>query len=83
VDIPLTAEAPDGSWEARLGKAPPIYSREINYWLFSAALEILRGRRDIGRESRPCRERGMCQPFKRRSRLFFRACRLLGRKTTS
>jgi phosphonoacetate hydrolase len=47
-DILLTAEAPDGTWEARLGKAPPIYSREINYWLFSAALEILRDRRDIG-----------------------------------
>jgi phosphonoacetate hydrolase len=47
-DVLLTAEAPDGTWEARLGKAPPIYSREINYWLFSAALEILRDRRDIG-----------------------------------
>jgi phosphonoacetate hydrolase len=47
-DFVLTAEAPDGAWEARLGKAPPIYSREINYWLFSAALDILRNRRDIG-----------------------------------
>jgi phosphonoacetate hydrolase len=47
-DLLLTAEAPDGNWEARLGKAPPIYSREINYWLFSAALDILRNRRDIG-----------------------------------
>ena len=47
-DLVLTAEAPNGDWEARLGKAPPIYSREINYWLFSAALDILRNRRDIG-----------------------------------
>jgi phosphonoacetate hydrolase len=47
-DILLTAEAPDGDWETRLGKAPPIYSREINYWLFSAALDILRNRGDIG-----------------------------------
>jgi phosphonoacetate hydrolase len=47
-ELLLTAEAPDGNWEARLGKAPPIYSREINYWLFSAALDILRDRRDIG-----------------------------------
>jgi phosphonoacetate hydrolase len=47
-DLLLTAEAPDGNWEARLGKAPPIYSREINYWLFSAALEILRDRPEIG-----------------------------------
>ncbi len=47
-DLVLTAEAPTGDWEARLGKAPPIYSPEINYWLFSAALDILRNRRDIG-----------------------------------
>ena len=47
-DLLLAAEAPEGSWEARLGKAPPIYSREINYWLFSAAFDILRNRRDIG-----------------------------------
>jgi phosphonoacetate hydrolase len=47
-DVLLAAEAPDGSWQARLGKAPPIYSREINYWLFSAAIEILRDRPDIG-----------------------------------
>jgi phosphonoacetate hydrolase len=47
-NLVLTAEAPNGDWEARLGKAPPIYSREINYWLFSAAVDILRNRRDIG-----------------------------------
>jgi phosphonoacetate hydrolase len=47
-DLVLTAEAPAGDWEARLGKAPPIYSPEINYWLFSAALDILRNRPDIG-----------------------------------
>jgi phosphonoacetate hydrolase len=47
-DILLAAETPDGDWEARLGKAPPIYSREINYWLFGAALDILRNRREIG-----------------------------------
>jgi phosphonoacetate hydrolase len=47
-DIALTAEAPDGNWEGRLGKAPPIYSREINYWLFSAALDIVRNRPEIG-----------------------------------
>src|SRR6202521_3066360 len=41
-DILLTAEAPDKDWEVRLGTAPPIYSREINYWLFSAARDILR-----------------------------------------
>jgi phosphonoacetate hydrolase len=46
-DIALTAEEPGHEWEGRLGKAPPIYSREINYWLFSAALDILRNRPDI------------------------------------
>jgi phosphonoacetate hydrolase len=47
-DIALTAEDPDRDWEGRLGKAPPIYSREINYWLSSAALDILRNRPEIG-----------------------------------
>jgi phosphonoacetate hydrolase len=47
-DILLAAEAPDGDWEARLGKAPPIYSREINYWLFAAARDILLNRPEIG-----------------------------------
>jgi phosphonoacetate hydrolase len=47
-DIALTAEAPDGDWEKRLGKAPPIYSREINYWVFAAALDVLRNRPEIG-----------------------------------
>jgi phosphonoacetate hydrolase len=44
----LAAEEPDSDWESRLGKAPPIYSREINYWIFSAAIEILRNRPEIG-----------------------------------
>jgi phosphonoacetate hydrolase len=47
-DISLTAEDPDRDWEGRLGKAPPIYSREINYWTFSVALDLLRTRPDIG-----------------------------------
>jgi phosphonoacetate hydrolase len=47
-DILLAAEAPEGNWEARLGKAPPIYSREINYWLFAAALDILSNLPEIG-----------------------------------
>jgi phosphonoacetate hydrolase len=44
----LAAEAPEGDWEMKLGKAPPIYSCEINYWLFRAALHLLRDRPDIG-----------------------------------
>src|ERR1700759_1765951 len=31
-----------------LGKAPGIYSREINYWIFEAALNLLADRPDIG-----------------------------------
>jgi phosphonoacetate hydrolase len=46
-DIVLAAEAPDADWEKRLGKAPEIYSREINYWLFEAALDTLAKRPDI------------------------------------
>jgi phosphonoacetate hydrolase len=47
-DIVLAAEEPDRDWEERVGKAPAIYSREINYWLFSAALDILRNQPEIG-----------------------------------
>src|ERR1700761_899868 len=47
-DIVLAAEAPGSDWEAQLGKAPEIYSREINYWLFEAALKILSKRPEIG-----------------------------------
>jgi phosphonoacetate hydrolase len=47
-DVVLTAEAPSAEWVARLGPAPPIYSREINYWLLRAAIDLLERRRDIG-----------------------------------
>src|SRR5262252_6794380 len=47
-DVVLTAEAPSAEWVARLGPAPPIYSREINYWLLRAAIDLLQRRRDIG-----------------------------------
>ncbi len=46
-DILLAAEAPDQAWVDLLGDAPPIYSREINYWLLRAAIEILKTRPDI------------------------------------
>jgi phosphonoacetate hydrolase len=44
----VSADTPDPDWERLLGKAPPIYSREINYWLFQAAPDILRSRPEIG-----------------------------------
>jgi len=47
-EVLLAAEAPSPEWEARLGKAPPIYSREINYWLMRAAIELLRTRPELG-----------------------------------
>src|SRR6202043_3764098 len=34
----ITAEEPPAEWVNRLGPAPPIYSREINYWLMRAAI---------------------------------------------
>ena len=47
-EIVLTAEEPTPAWVQRLGPAPSIYSREINYWLLRAAIDILRNRPDIG-----------------------------------
>jgi phosphonoacetate hydrolase len=47
-DIVLTAEEPTPEWVKKLGPAPEIYTREINYWLFQAAIDILKHRPDIG-----------------------------------
>jgi phosphonoacetate hydrolase len=47
-DVLLTAEEPPPSWVRRLGAAPGIYSREINYWLLTAAIDLLKTRRDLG-----------------------------------
>jgi phosphonoacetate hydrolase len=43
----LTAEEPSAEWVARLGPAPPIYSREINYWIVRAAIYILKHQPEI------------------------------------
>src|SRR5262249_34310002 len=43
----LTAEAPSPEWVSRLGPAPPVYSREINYWLLRAAVYLLDRRPDV------------------------------------
>src|SRR5258708_17532680 len=40
----MTAEEPSAEWVDRLGPAPPIYSREINYWLMGAAIYLLKNR---------------------------------------
>lgn len=47
-EIALAAEAPAEEYVARHGPAPDIYSREINYWLWQVAIDILANRPDIG-----------------------------------
>ena len=44
----LSAEIPTPEWTQRLGKAPDIYSAEINHWLLKAALWILRHQSEVG-----------------------------------
>jgi phosphonoacetate hydrolase len=46
-EISLAAEAPDPTFVERYGTAPGIYSREINYWLWDVAVDLLRTRPDI------------------------------------
>jgi phosphonoacetate hydrolase len=46
--VRIAAEAPDAEIAARYGEAPPIYSREINYWLMRAAIDLLKTRPDLG-----------------------------------
>lgn len=47
-ELILTPEEPPKEWVDRLGPAPGIYSREINYWLMRAAIHLLRTRLDLG-----------------------------------
>jgi len=45
--IALSAEQAPAEWVDRLGPAPAIYSREINYWIFRAAINVLKHRPEI------------------------------------
>jgi phosphonoacetate hydrolase len=47
-EIAVAAEAPPTEWIERYGKPANIYSREINYWLWRAAVDILKHRPEIG-----------------------------------
>ena len=47
-EIAVAAEAPPIEWIERYGKPANIYSCEINYWLWQAAVDILKYRPDIG-----------------------------------
>ncbi len=46
-EIAIAAESPSAEIVRRYGQAPPIYSREINYWLWEVAVNLLRNRPDI------------------------------------
>jgi phosphonoacetate hydrolase len=46
-EIAIAAESPAPEYVARYGEAPGIYSREINYWLWGAAIDLLRNRPEI------------------------------------
>jgi phosphonoacetate hydrolase len=47
-EIAVAAEAPPPEWVKCYGQPPNIYSREINYWLWEVAVDILKHRPDIG-----------------------------------
>jgi phosphonoacetate hydrolase len=47
-EIAVAAEAPPASYVARFGAPPDIYSREINYWLWRVAIDILENQPEIG-----------------------------------
>ena len=47
-EIVLTAENPSPEWVKKIGPVQSIYSREINYWLMAAAMDVLKNRPDIG-----------------------------------
>ena len=46
--LAMSPEEPPSEWVGRSGAAPPIYSREINYWLMRAAIYVLKNRPEIG-----------------------------------
>lgn len=47
-EIAIAAESPPAEYVERYGEAPNIYSREINYWLWQVAVDLLKTRPDIG-----------------------------------
>lgn len=46
--IALAAETPEPGFVERYGTPPGIYTREINYWLWDVAVDLLRTRPDVG-----------------------------------
>lgn len=47
-DLTVSPETASQQWIDRLGTPPPIYSKEVNYWLFNAALYTMRHDTSIG-----------------------------------
>src|SRR5271157_2786789 len=47
-DFAVAAEAPSPDIVDRYGTPPPMYSSDVNYWLWTIALDILRERPEIG-----------------------------------
>lgn len=47
-DLAIAAEAPPAEFVARYGAPGDIYSREINYWLWEVAIDLLKTRPDLG-----------------------------------
>jgi phosphonoacetate hydrolase len=46
-DVALAAEAPSAEEIRHYGPPPPIYSREINYWLWEVAIDLLKNRPEL------------------------------------
>lgn len=47
VDFSVAAESPSDEILSRYGTPPPMYSCEVNYWLWTIALDVLTNRPDI------------------------------------
>jgi phosphonoacetate hydrolase len=46
-DLAIAAESPSDEMIHRFGTPPAIYSREINYWLWEVAVDLLKNRPDL------------------------------------
>jgi phosphonoacetate hydrolase len=46
-DLAIAAEAPSAEQIQKYGTPPPIYSREINYWLLAVAVDLIKNRPDL------------------------------------
>ncbi len=46
--LAIAAEAPTAEQIQKYGTPPPVYSREINYWLWDVAADLLKNRPDLG-----------------------------------